>query len=189
MEGIPEKKESLATQLVTDQKFSQGMRLSVIICTHNRFELVKECVQSLLNQTVEKTAYEVVVVDNASTDETPKIKDVFRDIKYLREENVGLSYARNCGYRHAVSDWVNYIDDDALAHPDYVEKNLETIDKYKWDCFGGIFLPWFKYGKPKWYPETFGTNKFDFDGIGILPDSKSACGGVLTIRKDLLEFS
>lgn len=167
------------------------MFLSVVVCTHNRCELVCECIESLLQQTVNKELYEIIVVDNASTDDTAQhVKHIFTEnstVKYIYEEQIGLSQARNTGFRAARFDWIAYIDDDALAHRDYVEQILWTIENYDWDCFGGVFNRWFKYGQPKWYPEHFGTNKFDFDRIDLLPNHKYACGGIWIVRKAVLE--
>jgi glucosyl-dolichyl phosphate glucuronosyltransferase len=164
------------------------MTLSIVVCTYNRSALLSECISSLENQTVGRINYEIVVVDNNSVDDTAiLIRNKFPDVRYIFERNIGLSHARNAGYKSAFCNWINYMDDDALAHNNYIEKIIRTIDTYNWDCFGGVFNRWFKFGQPKWFPEHFGTNKFDFDRTDLLPDNKFACGGVITIRKSVLE--
>jgi GT2 family glycosyltransferase len=168
---------------------NNGKRMiSVIICTLNRAELLCECINSLMEQSVSRSRYEILVIDNASTDDTSKkIQQFYPWIHYFYEAKTGLSNARNRGFAEAKSEWVTYLDDDAIAHHNFIEKILWTTETYHWDCFGGVFNRWFKYGQPAWYPEKFGTNKYDFERIDVLPDDKFACGGVMTIRKSILE--
>ncbi len=80
----------------------------------------------------------------------------------------GLSHARNRGYREAQAAWVAYMDDDAKAYPDFVERILYITDQYPFDAVGGMFLPWYKYGKPKWFRDTYASNGRLLDQVGIL---------------------
>jgi glycosyltransferase involved in cell wall biosynthesis len=92
--------------------------VSVIVCTRDRTEQLQGCLRSLLE--LDYPDYEVVVVDNA-----PKAEDtaeLFRrtyanhpHIRYVREDRPGLSWARNCGLRHARGEIVAFTDDDVIA--------------------------------------------------------------------------
>ena len=79
------------------------MFLSVIICTYNRDQHIERALQSLVNQDFDKSAYEIIVVDNNSTDHTPEIIRRFKEkhpqyhIVLTKESRQGLSYARNKG--------------------------------------------------------------------------------------------
>ena len=94
-------------------------KLSVIICTYNRVELLGKCVNSLMTQTARKENYEIIVIDNNSTDNTAdlirKIKIINSNLRYVKEANQGLSYARNRGWKEAKGEYIAYIDDDCKA--------------------------------------------------------------------------
>lgn len=101
------------------------MKISVVICTHNRASSLKRTLASLTRQTLSHDAFEVLVVDNASTDNTKQVVNSCTDISatYIFEAKIGLSRARNTGWRAAQSPYVAFLDDDAEAAP----KWLETI--------------------------------------------------------------
>jgi glycosyltransferase involved in cell wall biosynthesis len=92
--------------------------VTAVICTHNREAYLDACIQSALNQTLPSDQYEVLVVDNASTDRTRAISGSYADIpnfRYVYEEKVGLSHARNRGIAEARAPYVGFLDDDAQA--------------------------------------------------------------------------
>ncbi len=91
------------------QELSQ-MNISVIIPTYNRFESLKRAIKSVLSQSYK--AYEIIVVDDGSEDLTCKIKDEFKNIKYIYKSNAGVSSARNLGIQKASGEWVAFLDDD-----------------------------------------------------------------------------
>lgn len=170
-----------------------GNKVSVVICTYNRADLLKEALQSLIHQTADPSCYEVIIVDNNSTDKTVEVvhnlireKEFFR---YVLEPKQGLSHARNRGYVEAAYDWVAYVDDDAKVFPNYVERIQHVIDNYKFDCFGGVYLPWYNNIKPKWYRDEYQTNVHVQTKTGELPANKFFSGGNCVFRKDLLKQS
>lgn len=164
--------------------------ISIIICTYNRSDILTECLDSLVNQTADSSLYEVVVIDNNSNDSTAvivkKYADQYTNFRYVKETRQGLSYARNRGYQEAKSDWVSYVDDDAKAHANYVERALWTITHFDFDCFGGMYYPWHKYRKPRWLPDSFGTKPKIQDKVGIMKKG-FASGGVIVFKKQVLE--
>ena len=168
-------------------------KISIIICTYNRAELLNETIKSLLNQTVEVSHYEIIIVNNNSTDNTAEIVrgfiDRYNNIRIVLESKQGLSHARNRGYKEAAFDWVAYMDDDAKAFPNYVERILYIIENYNFDCFGGVYLPWFKNKKPKWYKKDWQTNRNLKHETGELGPDKYFSGGNCVFRKDLLQKS
>lgn len=168
--------------------------VSIIICTYNRSELLRDCLQSLVDQTADKSLYEVVVINNNSTDATLLTAEFFHDkfvhFKVVTEKKQGLSHARNRGWQEASAEWVSYLDDDAKARPDSIERVVELIDSGNFDCFGGRVEPWYKYGKPKWHKADYDNICKSFKSSCVLPDSYTISGGVfMTVKKHLLESS
>ncbi len=97
------------------------LQVSAIICTHNREQYLGAAIDSLLAQNFAN--FEVIVVDNASTDRTPDIvtaKQADPRLRYVYEPVPGLSVARNTGAKAAQSDILAYLDDDAVASPDWL---------------------------------------------------------------------
>jgi glycosyltransferase involved in cell wall biosynthesis len=93
------------------------MKVSVVIPTYNRRELVLQCLDSVRRQTV--AAYEIIVVCDGSTDGTAEaIRAKHADVKVLECANRGLAMSRNRGLAVASGDWVAYLDDDDLWHPE-----------------------------------------------------------------------
>jgi len=138
------------------------MIISVVVSTYNRSELLVDCLNSLAEQTNEKSNYEVIVVDNNSTDNTANVVKSFVDrypnFKYVVETQQGLSHARNRGYKEASGDYVAYIDDDARAHSDWVEQIINFIKQHPdAKAFGGPVFGFCTFSAPAWFPKEYGT--------------------------------
>jgi glycosyltransferase involved in cell wall biosynthesis len=91
-------------------------QISAIICTHNREEYLGAAIDSLLEQ--DFYSYEVIVVDNASSDRTREIVEERLSnprLNYVYEPVTGLSVARNTGAKEARAPILAYLDDDAVA--------------------------------------------------------------------------
>ena len=105
-------------------------KVSVIIPTYNRSNFLHSAIKSVLNQTFED--FEVIVVDDASTDNTRQVLDKFDDkrICYIRhKENKGGSAARNTGIKRSKGEFIAFLDDDDLWMPSKLEKQLDLINK------------------------------------------------------------
>src|SRR5579875_2283643 len=102
-------------------------QISVVICTYNRDKFIRQSLTCLANQTLGQSEYEVIVVDNNSTDNTAAICKTFiaenpqLNIRYVFEASKGLSFARNRGIAEAQSNIITYVDDDAEAVPHFAE--------------------------------------------------------------------
>ncbi len=164
--------------------------VSIIVCTFNRAGILPYCLDSLVDQTASPDTYEVIIVDNNSTDSTREIAEGFvrrcSNFRVILEPMQGLSHARNRGWQEAESDWIAYIDDDAKVPSDYVERVLDIIDKYDFDCFGGVYLPWYKYGKPEWFRDEYASNAHLQSEIGKLRNG-SLSGGNIVFRRFILK--
>ena len=92
-------------------------RISVIVCSYNGASTLADCLDGLLG--LEYPDYEVIVVDDGSTDATPAISGKY-GFRLITTENLGLSNARNVGMRAATGEIVAYLDDDARADPHWL---------------------------------------------------------------------
>jgi glycosyltransferase involved in cell wall biosynthesis len=109
-------------------------RVSVIIPTYNRSEKVQKSVESALAQSF--TDFEVIVVDDGSTDDTEQaLNRVFGDhIRYYFQANQGASVARNRGIKEAKGEWVAFLDSDDLWEREKLECQLAALDRFGTKC-------------------------------------------------------
>ena len=165
-------------------------QVTIVICTYNRSELLPETLPSIANQTLDETFFNVLFVNNNSTDNTQEIIKKFclehQNAQSVNEPNQGLSHARNRGFAESKTKWIAYIDDDAKISENYMELLVTTIDKYDFDCIGGLYLPWYKYGKPNWYLDKYASNGKLLPKAGLIKN-RYASGGVLSVKKSILE--
>ncbi|MFH1619006.1 MAG: glycosyltransferase family 2 protein [bacterium] len=115
--------------------------ISVIIPTRNRKAFTKRCIESLLAQSLKPD--EILVVDNASSDDTAVfLESEFRgQIQIIREDSEGVAAARNRGIACAQGKVLAFIDDDAVAHPDWLASMLKCLEETGADGAGGPALP------------------------------------------------
>jgi len=144
-----------------------SLRASLVICTFNRTDILPRCLEAACAQTAAHSDYEILVVDNASTDSTPAIIQSFRSKAQLRPvfcTERGLSYARNAGVRAARSPLLIFIDDDAIAAPDLVASYLDLFDsRPKAAAAGGRILLELPPTLPAWYGAAFDGYYSAFD--------------------------
>lgn len=94
--------------------------VSVVVATYNRAELLCKTIDSILQQRFQD--YELIVVDDGSTDNTRAVLEGFGShIRYYYQENSGPSAARNAGVRHALGRWISIQDSDDLSAPNHLE--------------------------------------------------------------------
>jgi len=106
--------------------------ISVIIPTRNRYEILKRAVDSVLAQTC--TDYELIVVDDGSTDDTPLIEEEYRGkLKYIRQKHAGVSAARNHGIKVSSSPWIAFLDSDDQWMPDKLMVHGKYLDRLNRD--------------------------------------------------------
>jgi len=103
---------------------------SVIIPTHNRVNLLPRAIKSVLNQTFQE--FELIIVDDASTDETPALANSFADqrIVYVRREaNGSAAAARNTGIRRARGQYISMLDDDDEYLPQFLAETYQAFEE------------------------------------------------------------
>ncbi|MEV5027119.1 glycosyltransferase [Paenibacillus sp. LPE1-1-1.1] len=131
------------------------MKATVAICTHNRAEDVREALLSLLRQNF-TDAFEVIVVDNRSTDNTKQVVQEVNQmtsipIIYVYEERLGLSVARNRAIREAKGEYVLFLDDDAMASKEWISGIVSLFETDpRIGCVGGRIEPAWEGAEPTW---------------------------------------
>ena len=104
--------------------------LSVVIPTHNRKEILRRSLEALFDQTLPHESYEIVIVDDGSTDETEaRVREMMLTspvrLRYYYQSNRGPAAARNLGIREAEAEVILLIDDDVIASPSLLRTHLQ----------------------------------------------------------------
>jgi GT2 family glycosyltransferase len=110
-------------------------RVSVVVCTYNGGTTLAQCLRSL--HALDYPDYEVIVVDDGSTDDTGAILARFPEVRTVRQSNHGLSYARNVGLRLATGEVVAYTDSDCVADPDWLTLLVDQLERTGAAAVGG----------------------------------------------------
>jgi glycosyltransferase involved in cell wall biosynthesis len=132
------------------------IQISAIICTFNRAKYLRKAIQSLVEQTLDVGRYEILVVDNRSTDDTKRVVTEefshIANLRYFYEPIQGLSQARNTGWQNATGEYVAYLDDDAIASSQWLERILEVFETVtpKPGAVGGKIEPIWEAPRPSW---------------------------------------
>ena len=110
-------------------------KVSVVVCSYNGGGTLAECLESLGR--LRYPDYEVILVDDGSTDDTPAIAARFPGVRTIRQENRGLSESRNVGLRAATGEIVAYTDSDCYADPDWLTHLVHQLAATGADAVGG----------------------------------------------------
>lgn len=168
--------------------------ISVVVCTYNREDLLPGALTSLCEQTLASSEYEILVVDNASTDDTKSIVQSFiakfpeHSIRYIYEGRAGLAHARNIALDQAVGIYISYLDDDARAEPDWLKMTAEFIagTQQSIHCLGGPILPFYTDIKPIWFRDDYETFSWGVEPR-MLRMGESFYGSNMIWRKSMLQ--
>jgi len=150
---------------------------------------VEKCLDSLTKQQVKQDDFEVIVVDNNSSDSTAEAVAAFGqrlpNLKYVVEQNQGLSHARNRGYAEAKGEYLVYLDDDVVAPPEYLTNILAVICQHAPDIMGGPVYPFYTTPKPRWFKDEFEIRCYaEASGFST---TCSVSGGNYIIRREVLQ--
>lgn len=135
------------------------MDLTVCICTHDRPRYLRDCLDGLRCQTVAETRFRILVVDSGTPEPArSELRDLVRqypNARLLRVDELGVSAARNAGAHAATTEYIAYIDDDAIPAETWVEAILAAISERGRDrpaVLGGRILPKWEALLPGWWP-------------------------------------
>lgn len=105
--------------------------VSIQLCTYNRADLLRRVLEACFDQTVTRGAFEVVLVNDGSTDRTPSVIEEARGRAHvaftaITQANAGLAHARNTGIAACRGERIIFIDDDVLPMPNFVEEHMRA---------------------------------------------------------------
>jgi glycosyltransferase involved in cell wall biosynthesis len=170
-----------------------GIKISVVICTYNRASYIQDAMDSLYHQSIDKQQYEIIVVNNNSSDNTVQVCEEWiashRDAQYsfYNEAKQGASYARNTGAAIAKGSLLCFMDDDAIAEPDYLERIIRFFEDHK-DAggLGGRIIPKYIPSEPNWmsYYVSSMVGNFDYSPtVAVFSPNKYPLESNMIIRK------
>src|SRR5215211_2313466 len=102
--------------------------VSVVIPCYNQAHFLSEAIESVLAQS--HPNFEIIVVDDGSTDDTSEIAARYPEVRLVRQENKGLSGARNAGLAHSEGEYVVFLDADDRLLPEALEAHLEHLEAH-----------------------------------------------------------
>jgi glycosyltransferase involved in cell wall biosynthesis len=137
------------------------MRFSIIIATFNRGDALRDTMSSLA-ELRPKGSWEVLVVDNNSTDDTRAVVESAMasfpaPLRYLFEREQGRSAALNTGFHHARGEILVTTDDDVRVESDWLDRIAAGLELHQCQYVGGRVLPLWQSGVPKWLPPHFAS--------------------------------
>lgn len=144
--------------------------ISVIICSYNREKYILEALESLVSQEFNRDSFEVLVVDNNSTDRTASFCQAYIEahpeyqLYYINEAEQGSSFARNAGGAKAKGKLLVFMDDDAQALPGFLKAAWSFHLEYPHAAgFGGRIIPRFIPAPPRWMSHYVSSLVGNFD--------------------------
>ena len=167
------------------KKRSSDPAISVIIPTFNRRKLLLQSVKSVLNQSLDPSEYEIIIVDNHSTDGTrnavAKIMDDLdgNRIKYVFEANPGLVNSRHAGAREAASDILVFTDDDIIASQGWLRAIQNAFADPMVSLVGGKVIPQYETSAPDWLEAFWEKNQWGVWNMYL---------SLIDLGKDLIEI-
>jgi len=173
------------------------MKVTVAICTWNRSVLLDKTLERFKSLRIPGgVRWELIIVDNASTDNTADI--IKRHIEKLPiiqrlESKQGHCHARNCAIDHAEGEWILWTDDDVLVGADWLANYLAAIEQFPNAVFaGGTITPWFARQPPAWIRSNLGMLQGPFAIRELGPEvrwldmKETVYGANMAFRTDVL---
>lgn len=173
--------------------------LSLVIATYNGADSLPVTLESLTQQTLDRSLWEVIIVNNNSTDATAQVVDEFAkahpeiNLRLVEEHNQGLSWARNKGIDESKGDYIVIIDDDETACPELLREYFDYLDTHPHIvAAGGRITPRFPAERPKWLSKITerpiaGTLNLG-NKVICFPEGKYFGGGNMALRRSAIEY-
>lgn len=134
--------------------------ITAVICTYKRYEVLDKAIFSLRQQSLSPNRYRIMVIDNSpDTDYSQKIKQQYEEppfLEYIIETTPGLSNARNVAAKMCGSEFIAYMDDDAIADPYWLENIITGFRLFGANAavLGGLVNPIWEVKRPQWLDDS-----------------------------------
>jgi len=149
-------------------------RISIVLCTHNRDGYLPSAIASILHQGETRWSYELLLVDNCSTDTTADIGKRLSKrglLRYVHAPQLGLCHARNDGWRAARGEIVAYFDDDAIAEPGWLDAIADAFSQQPMPgVVGGKVIPMWEADRPAWLSDGISLSLTIIDWSPVAKD-------------------
>ena len=120
--------------------------LSIVIPTKNRADLLRKVLESIVRQPADQNAFEVIVIDNGSTDETKDVvkgyQGKIKNCRYFYDARPGLHVGRNRGLLESRGEVIGYLDDDVILFPNWINTVLSAFEDESMMYVGGSVIPY-----------------------------------------------
>jgi len=161
------------------------IRATIQLCTYNRAHLLGRVLDACFEQTLPADQYEVVLVDDGSSDDTPAVIAAARAratcaFTVVSQANAGLARARNAGIARASGTRVIFIDDDTLPVPSFVVEHLRSHDLAAHAIIRGAVINTKSFERlplPRWTPFNYSGNYFWTSNVSVPLAKIRALGG------------
>lgn len=170
-------------------------RITAVICTHERYDLLARAVDSVAAQTLEAGTWRILVIDNSpDADRARAFGGRFRHLpqfSYIHENSSGLSNARNLAASICDTDFIAYLDDDAVASGGWLAAILDAFDRFGEDAavVGGRVRPLWEAPRPAWlHDKMLGSlSLVDWGGaLRLATEREWFCGANIAFRTEVM---
>lgn len=167
----------------------ETLQFSVVVCTFNRLSLLKESIESLLAQDFRVSSFQIIIVDNNSSDGTRDYAVALAEqgrVDYVFEQSQGLARARNSALQVARGRYIAYFDDDAKAPANWLSVAQSIVEtEAAPGIFGGPYYPFYQEAKPRWFKDRYGSRSFG-ESPRYLEEGEYLSGSNIFIERRLL---
>jgi glycosyltransferase involved in cell wall biosynthesis len=169
--------------------------MAFVVCTHNGASRLPRTLSALAEARLACPGVgDIVVVDNASTDDTSRVAADFatRGVRVVREERPGLAYARLCGVRSTHEPWIAFVDDDCVVEPAWASAVLALAGRRPQAAAvgGKVDLEFVRPpGPPTPYHRLLAAQDFGESERALTDPEHGLVGAALALRRDVLEAS
>ncbi len=161
------------------------MRLTIQLCTYKRAQLLGRVLEACFEQHAPADAYEVVLVNDGSPDDTADVIERFRPLArctftVVHQANAGLAKARNAGLARSTGARIVFIDDDVLPTPVFVAEHLRSDDVYGDVIVRGAVINTASFDRlppPIWSPANYSGNYFWTSNVSLRRERLDRAGG------------
>jgi len=165
---------------------------TIVLCTFNRAALLREALESIKKVDYPPDEFELLVIDNNSTDDTKRVAEEFSasapfHVRYISEKKRGLSAARNTAIKNACGEYLFLTDDDQLVDANVLKEHRKIIDRYAAHVVQGNIDVTFPGGRPSWLGDELARwlGKIPHDKEG--PSPVELHGGNLVFKREIFD--